>query len=85
MADSSTNDRGAEQLPTTTEKKQVDNAPRKHFPRRKLTLITITLLLNVLHWSSFICAFTAIYQIASTPDDKTSLPSEILTLLSVRL
>ncbi|KAH7413668.1 hypothetical protein DE146DRAFT_2515 [Phaeosphaeria sp. MPI-PUGE-AT-0046c] len=82
MANSLVNDSGAEQLPTATEKKQVNNTPPTRIPRRKLTLITITLLLNILHWSSFVCASTAIYQIASTPDDRTSLPSEILTLLS---
>ena len=53
-------------------------------PRRKAALITITLLLNVLHWSSIICLSTSIYHISSNPDDTTSIPVEVLTLISVR-
>jgi hypothetical protein len=53
-------------------------------PRRKVTLITITLLLNILHWSSIICLFASIYQFTSSPHDTTSIPSETMTLTSVR-
>ncbi|KAH7071521.1 hypothetical protein BKA63DRAFT_74302 [Paraphoma chrysanthemicola] len=52
-------------------------------PRRKLTLITITILLNVLHLSALACLFTSVWQIILAPNDSTSLPSEILTLISV--
>jgi hypothetical protein len=52
-------------------------------PRRKVTLITITLLLNILHWSSIICLFASIYQFTSSPHDATSIPSETMTLTSV--
>ncbi|KAH4338047.1 hypothetical protein HBH98_214100 [Parastagonospora nodorum] len=72
----------AGQLPIIDEKREVSGKPYTRVPRRKITLITITILLNILHWSSLICVFTSIYQIAATPDDKTSIPSEVLTLLS---
>ncbi|KAF1918797.1 hypothetical protein BDU57DRAFT_120616 [Ampelomyces quisqualis] len=70
-----------EQLPTTVEKSRKSNS-RVKIPRRKFTLITITLLLNILHLGSFVCLFTSIYLIAATPNDKTSIPSEVLTILS---
>lgn len=80
----SDNRRGrAGQLPIIDEKREIPSKPYTGVPRRKITLITITILLNILHWSSLICVFTSIYQIAATPDDKTSIPSEVLTLLSV--
>ncbi|KAH8731751.1 hypothetical protein GQ44DRAFT_603304 [Phaeosphaeriaceae sp. PMI808] len=73
---------GAELLGIQNERKSVAINITIKIPRRKLTLITITLLLNVLHWSSIVCIFIAIYQIASNPEDNTSRPSEILTLSS---
>lgn len=52
-------------------------------PRRQLTLVAITVLLNVLLWSSLICLITTVFQIASEPDDTTNIPSEVFTLTSV--
>jgi hypothetical protein len=52
-------------------------------PRRQLTLIAITVLLNVLLWTSLICLVTTVHQIAVRPDDTTNIPSEVLTLTSV--
>jgi hypothetical protein len=74
---------GAGQLPNTAEKRSTPGNAFVRVPRRKFTLITITILLNVLHWSSFTCIFTSVYQIIATPGDRTSIPSEVLTLLSV--
>jgi hypothetical protein len=78
---------GATQLPTRkVRKNDAIGVPRKFprkFPRRKITLLAITFLLNVLHWGSLICLFTSVYQIASTPNDRTSIPSEVLSLTSV--
>lgn len=74
-----------EQVPANVEKTNTKPSARVKSPRRKFTLITITLLLNILHWASFVCLFTSIYRIAATPNDKTSIPSEVLTILAVRL
>jgi hypothetical protein len=74
---------GATQLPTRKERKNDIIDVRRKFPRRKITLIAITFLLNVLHWGSLICLFASVYQIASTLNDRTSIPSEVLSLTSV--
>jgi hypothetical protein len=52
-------------------------------PHRKLTLLTITLLLNTLLWSSIICIIACIFQVVSDPDDKTNIAPVVLTLTSV--
>jgi hypothetical protein len=52
-------------------------------PRRKLNLVTITFLLNVLLWSSLICLITSIYQLASDPKDTTNITPVVLTSISV--
>jgi hypothetical protein len=54
------------------------------YPRRQVTLVAITILLNVLLWASFICLATTIYQIAARPDDTTNISSEVLVSTSVR-
>ncbi|KAF2827135.1 hypothetical protein CC86DRAFT_406356 [Ophiobolus disseminans] len=82
MAGSDSNSSRAEQLREKIEKTSIAINISIKIPRRKVTLITITLLLNVLHWSSIICLTTSIYQIASNPDDSISVPSEVLTLTS---
>jgi hypothetical protein len=74
---------GAAQLPATKERKSDAIDIRVKTPRRKITLIAITFLLNVLHWGSLLCLFASVYQMASTPNDKTSIPAEILTLTTV--
>jgi hypothetical protein len=74
---------GAAQPPKTKGRKNDAIDIRVKIPRRKITLIAITFLLNVLHWGSLLCLFASIYQMASTPDDKTSIPAEILTLTTV--
>ncbi|KAF1830515.1 hypothetical protein BDW02DRAFT_98406 [Decorospora gaudefroyi] len=51
-------------------------------PRRKLTLITITLLLNILLWSSFVCLVVCVYQIASDPKDTSNIAPVVLTTTS---
>jgi len=54
-------------------------------PRRQLTLVTITSLLNILLLSALLCIFSALYQVASDPGDTESTASEVLTLVSVSL
>ncbi|KAF2733379.1 hypothetical protein EJ04DRAFT_273561 [Polyplosphaeria fusca] len=51
-------------------------------PRRKLTLVGITICLNVLLWSSVATLVTTVYLIASDPSDTTNIASEVLTLTS---
>jgi hypothetical protein len=82
MAESGNGISRAEQLPAKDNKSTAIKISIQ-IPRRKLTLITITTLLNVLHWGSIICFFASIYQITSSPHDLTSIPSEVLTLVSV--
>ncbi|KAF1935609.1 hypothetical protein EJ02DRAFT_120007 [Clathrospora elynae] len=50
--------------------------------RRQLTLIAITVLLNLLLWSSLICLATSIYQIVSDPKDMTNIAPVVLTSTS---
>ena len=84
MASSDNSSSRAEQVADQSEKKSIAIIISIKIPRRKITLIIITVLLNVLHWSSIICLSTSIYQITANPDDTTSIPSEVLTLTSVR-
>lgn len=56
-----------------------------NLPRRQVTLISITTLLNVLFWSSVADLIISIYLIAADADDPTNIPTEILTLVSVSL
>jgi hypothetical protein len=51
--------------------------------RRKLNLVAITILLNVLLWSSLVCLIASIYQIASDPRDATNVAPVVLTSTSV--
>jgi len=71
----------AEQPLTNSETKTVKTNLR--IPRRKVTLICITLLLNVLLWSAIICLVTSLYQIISDPQDMTNVAPVVLTLTSV--
>ncbi|KAF2467866.1 uncharacterized protein BDR25DRAFT_233152 [Lindgomyces ingoldianus] len=54
----------------------------KKLPRRQLTLLAITICLNVLLWSSLFTFITTIYLISADPGDSTNIPSEVLTLAS---
>ncbi|KAI8933064.1 hypothetical protein NX059_009709 [Plenodomus lindquistii] len=56
--------------------------PNTRFPRRLLTLVTITALLNALLWSSIVCLASSIYQVASDPSDVTNIAPVVLTLTS---
>ncbi|PSN74742.1 hypothetical protein BS50DRAFT_22922 [Corynespora cassiicola Philippines] len=81
MAESDSSSGGASQLPKS-EAPNITFHPKPKIPRRKLTLIAITVLLNVLLWSSVICLSLSIYQFASNPSDTDSVASEVLTLVS---
>lgn len=57
----------------------------KTLPRRKVTLVTITVLLNILTWSALISLIASIVQTASDLTDTTSIAPVVLTSTSVRL
>jgi hypothetical protein len=82
MAGSESSD-GADQLPKKSEGRPTTIKIHTKRSRRQLTLIAITLLLNVLLWTSIICFIIAIYQFASDAKDTNSIPSKVLTLTSV--
>ncbi|KAF2851884.1 hypothetical protein T440DRAFT_46451 [Plenodomus tracheiphilus IPT5] len=82
MAGSDSGSSGAD-LPFNKSEDQptvIDSSTR--FPRRLLTLVTITILLNTLLWSSIICLAVSIYQIVSDPNDVTSIAPVVLTSTS---
>jgi hypothetical protein len=81
MAGSEGSSAGASQLPKS---EAVTNTIKKKLPRRQLTLISLLICLNVLLWTSIFATITSIYLIASDPDDTTNIPTEILTITSVR-
>lgn len=87
MAGSDSSGGGASQLPKSEASKSEGTVftfkISTKLPRRQLTLISITVCLNVLLWSSLFVLVTTIYLIASDPDDKTNIPTEVLTLTSV--
>jgi hypothetical protein len=56
---------------------------RTRIPRRQLTLVSITICLNTLLWTSVFVFITSLYLIASDPDDTTNTPTEVLTITSV--
>jgi hypothetical protein len=68
MAASDSSSSGADQLPFKKEDETITITTRHRIPRRKLTLGAITLLLNIILWSSMICLITAAIQIASVPN-----------------
>jgi len=57
----------------------------KTIPRRKVTLVTITVLLNILTWSALISLVASIIQTASDLADTTSIAPVGLTSTSVRI
>lgn len=83
MAGSDGSSEGASQPPKFEATIPSIRIPTK-LPRRQLTLISITVCLNVLLWSSIFVLITSLYLIASDPDDTTNIPTEVLTLTSVR-
>lgn len=52
-------------------------------PRRPLSLLTITLILNVLLWTSALCSAIALFQVASDSHDGSNILPGVLTLVSV--
>jgi hypothetical protein len=68
MAASDSSSSGADQQPSKTEDETITITNRHRIPRRKWTLAAITILLNLLLWSSIICLITAILQMASGPN-----------------
>jgi len=50
--------------------------------RRLFTLVTITILLNTLLWSSVLCLGSSIYQVASDSHDVTNIAPVVLTSIS---
>ena len=56
------------------------SAPASH---RQFSLLTITIILNTLLWSSVFCSVIAVFQIASDSVDHSNVLPGILTLVSV--
>lgn len=52
-------------------------------PQRQLSLLTISVILNTLLWSSITCAILALFQIASDSEDHSNILPGVLTLVSV--
>ncbi|CAO2647346.1 Nn.00g082680.m01.CDS01 [Neocucurbitaria sp. VM-36] len=82
MAGSDGSSSGADQPPSKFDVKTIAINISIKIPRRKVTLITITLLLNVLLWSSLICLVVSIYQVATDPKDTTNIAPVVLTSIS---
>ncbi|KAL6702623.1 hypothetical protein ACN47E_001292 [Coniothyrium glycines] len=81
MAESSRSSSGASDIKKIEIKTAIVNIDVK-IPRRKLTLISITLLLNVLFWSSIFCVIASIFQAVADPNDTTNIAPVVLTLTS---
>lgn len=73
----------AEQLPVKLEVTARTAKVLDKRSRRQWTLIGVTAVLNVLFFSSFLCIFASIYEIADDPSDTTNIASEVLTITSV--
>jgi hypothetical protein len=73
--------------PNQLQKSRVTNITIKpsKIPRRRLTLLSITILLNVLLWSSVLVLISSLYLIASDLNDSTNVPTELLTITSVSI
>ena len=83
MARSDNGSSGAEPPHSDIEDKSKTISININVPRRKLTLIAITSLLNILLWSSVICIATSVYQVASDPRDITNIAPVVMTMTSV--
>ena len=71
------------QEPVAAEPKLVAFTISNPAPRRQLSLLAITIILNALLWSSIFCAIIALFQIASDSRDHSNTLPGILTLVSV--
>lgn len=69
--------------PATIEPRLVTVKIGAKVPQRQLSLLTLTILLNTLLWTSIICAIIALFQIASDSTDHTNILPGVLTLVSV--
>lgn len=69
-------------LDATTDVKPVAFKISTPAPHRQLSLLTITIILNVLLWSSIICAIIALFQMASDSQDHSNILPGVLTLVS---
>jgi hypothetical protein len=56
---------------------------KRRIPRRKITLVLITVLLNALIWSALICLVASLCQIISDQRDPTNIAQVVLNLTSV--
>ena len=67
----------ADQSSTTT------TEARSKGTRRKISLVFITVILNILLWSAIICIAASLYQIISDPFNTSSYAQVALTIISV--
>ncbi|KAF1998169.1 hypothetical protein P154DRAFT_439759 [Amniculicola lignicola CBS 123094] len=81
MAGSDSSTSGASQLPKS-EAPAISIKTSKKLPRRKVTLIAISVCLHVLLWSSIFTLVISLYLIATDPEDTTYLPTVVLTIAS---
>ncbi|KAF9691386.1 hypothetical protein EKO04_010768 [Ascochyta lentis] len=70
------------QKPAPTEAKLVAFRISAPAPHRQLSLLTITIILNTLLWSSVFCSVIALFQIASDSEDASNILPGVLTLVS---
>lgn len=69
--------------PPATELESVAVKIKNPAPQRQLSLLAITIILNILLWSSVLCAIIALFQIASDSTDHSNILPGVLTLVSV--
>lgn len=77
MARSEGNSSGASQLPKSEAATITITPTRRKIPRRQLTLIIITVCLNVLLWSSIFSLIASLYFVGADPGDVTMLASQV--------
>ncbi|OCL02691.1 hypothetical protein AOQ84DRAFT_392786 [Glonium stellatum] len=82
MARSEGSSSGASQLPKSEATTIAIIPTRRKIPRRQLTLIIITVCLNILLWSSIFSLIASFYLFGADSRDITMLVSQILTLTS---
>ncbi|OCK76841.1 hypothetical protein K432DRAFT_135587 [Lepidopterella palustris CBS 459.81] len=82
MAGSERNSGGASQIPKSEATIITIISPKKRKPRRQQTLITITICLNALLWSSIANLLAAVFLFTADPNDNTNIASQILTIAS---
>lgn len=67
----------ADQASTTTTETHLKGT------RRKISLVFITVILNILLWSAIVCIAASLYQIVSDPFNTSSYAQVALTIISV--